>query len=956
METKIDNMPQTSEELLNSLKMVKHANSMRLQILDSIRCGIFAYTLPEHKLLMINDVARHIIETYDLDPMPRVVEFIRNGIIEDGDEKYRDASDRVKEVGDSVRFIYRVKKSDGTIVIVDNVIKMLALPDGQQYILSSMLDVTEQERLNTALKQERKQYRDALTNGCEFYFSFDVTEGIIHEKIIDVNGNDIISRIGISLPARFDDVVMRYASAGNIKLTDETKNKLCTSEGLIKAYNKGITNIEIEYHLQKTDTYMRIVILLSKDEWLGHIDAFVVAYNSTKSRKKELAAARNLRQQYAITKSFSNVYFVSWIADLEHKKLIEVNVPDFAHYVAGGTEGDLRQSLERLLGVCAVDDYIKEFEKFLDAGTLAERMKEKDILQFEYIGRVKGWCRAYFIAMDKDDTGDIKQVLFAIQEINEEKEIEEQTKFALQQACESAKMANRAKSDFLANMSHDIRTPMNAIIGMTAIAGVHIDDRERVQDCLAKINVSSKHLLGLINEVLDMSKIEAGKIDLQDEAFNLPDLIDNLLTMSKPQIAEKHHNLSVRIHDIVHEKVVGDSQRIQQSFMNLMSNAIKYTPEGGKIKISITEKPTSRKDAGCYEFIFEDNGIGMSEEYLNQLFEPFTRADDERVGKIQGTGLGMPITHNIVQMMNGDIKVESKYNEGTKFTVTIYLKLQDIDENENPDEFIDLPVLVVDDDQSSCEASCHFLSELGMKAEWVITGQEAVELTAARHKQGNDFFAVIVDWQMPNMDGIATAREIRRCVGDKIPVIIISAYDWSDIEIEARTIGVNAFISKPLFKSRMMHLFHTLLGHEPDTIKTSAFDEFAKRSFEGKRALLVEDNDLNAEIAGEILGMAGIVVEYAKDGKEAVDIMEKADDNYYDVIFMDIQMPVMNGYEATRAIRSLSSDYAKCVPILAMTANAFAEDVTMAKNSGMNGYIAKPLDFDQLLNELNRWL
>ena len=238
----------------------------------------------------------------------------------------------------------------------------------------------------------------------------------------------------------------------------------------------------------------------------------------------------------------------------------------------------------------------------------------------------------------------------------------------------------------------------------------------------------------------------------------------------------------------------------------------------------------------------------------------------------------------------------------------------------------------------------------------INAGEEAVELTAERHKQDNDFFAVIVDWQMPNMDGIATAKEIRRRVGDKVPVIILSAYDWSDIEIEARTIGVNAFISKPLFKSRMMHLFHTLLGHEPDTIETSAFDEFARRAFEGKKALLVEDNELNAEIAGEILGMAGIAVEYANDGKEAVDIMEKADDNYYDVIFMDIQMPVMNGYEATRAIRSLPGDYAKCVPILAMTANAFAEDVTMAKNSGMNGYIAKPLDFDQLLNELKRWL
>ena len=532
---------------------------------------------------------------------------------------------------------------------------------------------------------------------------------------------------------------------------------------------------------------------------------------------------------------------------------------------------------------------------------------------------------------------------------------ERQQEMALQAAYDVAEAANRAKTDFLSNMSHDIRTPMNGIIGMTAIAAAHLDDKERVKDSLQKITQASKHLLSLINEVLDMSKIESGKVQLVEEEFNLSDLIDNLLTMTNSQIEEHHHELSVNISDVTHENVIGDSLRIQKVFTNLMSNAVKYTPDGGKIRLSISEKPTNQKKVGCYEFIFEDNGIGMSEEFIERIFEPFVRASDEHVNRIQGTGLGMPISRNIVRMMGGDIQVESKPGKGSRFSVTIYLKLQDEIVTDHQ-KFIDLDVLVADDDEMSLESCVGMLCDLGMKAEGVTSGAEAVQQVVSHHEQKRDYFACIIDWKMPKMDGIETTRAIRKAVGPDVPIIIISAYDWSDIEQEARMAGANAFISKPLFRSRLERTFGSLFDKEEGDSATLPFDSLEDLDYSNHRVLLVEDNELNAEIAEEILRTTGIDVEHVWNGVEAVDRMETCEDGYYDLIFMDIQMPKMNGYDATRAIRAMKRNYYRQVPIIAMTANAFAEDVQAAKTVGMNEHIAKPLDLKVLMRTMKRWM
>ena len=539
-------------------------------------------------------------------------------------------------------------------------------------------------------------------------------------------------------------------------------------------------------------------------------------------------------------------------------------------------------------------------------------------------------------------------------DVSQEKKAEIESHKALKEAYRAAENASRAKTEFLSNMSHDIRTPMNAIVGLTAIAGANIESQDRVVECLGKITKSSRHLLGLINEVLDMARIESGRMSLAEEDFSLPELVDNLLTLTKPAIDEHKHQLEVHVEHIEHEAVCGDSLRIQQVFVNLMSNAVKYTPDGGNITLTIEEKPNGFSELGCYEFSIEDNGIGMTPEFQKIMFEPFSRADDHRTTKVQGTGLGMAIARNIVNLMNGDIQVESAPNKGTKITVTVYLKLQE-NEKEQEKELLDLPVLVVDDDKTCCESTVATLQEIGIAGEWVLTGKEAVELCYARHETNSDYFAVILDWKMPEMDGIATARKIRERVGEEVTIIILTSFDFSEIEEEARAAGVNAFMAKPLFRSRLTATLRQFTSGKKEKNARNYLEDFAKENYAGKRILLVEDNELNREIATEIIGMTGVTIDSAENGKIAVEKVMEAPEKWYDLIFMDIQMPIMNGYEATAAIRALTGNRGK-VPIIAMTANAFAEDVQLAKNTGMNEHIAKPLDLNKLNDVLKQWL
>ena len=533
-----------------------------------------------------------------------------------------------------------------------------------------------------------------------------------------------------------------------------------------------------------------------------------------------------------------------------------------------------------------------------------------------------------------------------------QKKLEKQSK-QLKEALKSAEQANQAKSDFLARMSHDIRTPMNAIMGMATIAKAHVDEHERILDCMEKINGASKLLLSLINEVLDMSKIESGRLILSEDEFNVGELLQDLVVMMQPEIKNKQQTLNIHVKNLRHENVKGDTQRIKQVLMNILSNAIKYTPENGRITIEIYEK-APHNGIGNYQFVFEDNGRGMKPEFLDKIFEPFERASDDEIKRIQGTGLGMSISHKIIQMMGGDIKVESEYGKGSRFTIDMPLVCRD----QKPDDKIEvegLEVLVVDDDKIACLNTSSCLREIGINSECVYSGREAIEKVRQHHLAEKEYFAVIIDLKMPQMNGIETTRQIRRFVGADVPIIILSAYDLEEYEAEAKEVKANGFITKPLYKSKLLQVLRSFLdeGDQPEPIRPF---KLSNVDYSGKRILLVEDNELNREIAVEIIGSTGITIDTAINGLDAVHKVAQSEEGFYQIILMDIQMPIMDGYEATRQIRSLQRRDIAHMPIIAMTANAFSEDVTNAIKAGMNYHLAKPIDIGALMGILSKYL
>ena len=534
------------------------------------------------------------------------------------------------------------------------------------------------------------------------------------------------------------------------------------------------------------------------------------------------------------------------------------------------------------------------------------------------------------------------------QEKKYQTQLEEQNR-KLEIALQHEGAANRAKREFLFNMSHDIRTPMNAIIGFTSLAATHIDNREQVLDYLKKISTSSQHLLSLINDVLDMSRIESGKVKIEEKAVHLPDLVHDVRSIIQPNVAAKRLSLFIDTMDIEDEDIITDPLRLNQILLNILSNAIKFTPTGGMISIRIAQKNGAPKGCVCYEFRIKDNGIGMSEEFQKHIFEEFSREESSTVSGIQGTGLGMSITKNIVDLMGGTIALTSEPGKGTEFIVTLcFTRSGQKAEPKQLPQLEGLRALVADDDTNTCLNVSTMLSKIGMRPEWTISGKEAVIRTKYAVEQGDEFSVYIIDWLIPDMNGIEIVRQIRKVIGNRCPIIILTAYDWADIEDEARAAGVTAFCEKPLFLSELRRVLAEPFRAEPasEPAQPTAAD------LKGKKLLLVEDNELNREIALEILKEAGFVVDTAEDGAVAVQKIKQAAPGQYDLILMDIQMPNLDGYEATRQIRALPDAEKANIPIFAMTANAFEEDRQNALAAGMNGHIAKPLDVPHLLRVL----
>ena len=622
-----------------------------------------------------------------------------------------------------------------------------------------------------------------------------------------------------------------------------------------------------------------------------------------------------------------------------------------ADYVSPNVEKLLGITVEQIhKDICILRKLHSEKQEDPEKNYLEEiQVQEQREWDFEYVHLKTGEKRWFHnIAMGSEVNGKKKYILVMSDRTSDRKMNQ-----ALSEAVRAAETANKAKSTFLSNMSHDIRTPMNAIIGFTTLAVSNIDDKKRVRDYLGKILSSSNHLLSLINDILDMSRIESGKIHLEETEVSLSDVLHDLKTIISGQIHAKQLELYMDAMDVTNEDVYCDKTRLNQVLLNLLSNAVKFTPAGGTVSVRIRQYPGTVKGSELYEIRVKDNGIGMSQEFVQKIFSPFERERTSTVSRIQGTGLGMAITKNIVNMMGGTIEVLTEQGKGTEFIVRLPFRIQSKHQRiEKIAELEGLKALVVDDDFNTCDSVTKMLVKVGMRSEWTLSGKEAVLRARQSMEMGDAFHAYIIDWRLPDMNGIEVTRQIRS-LGDDTPIIILTAYDWSDIEVEARAAGVTAFCAKPMFMSDIRDTLMTAIGQKQAEAEDAILPA-AGSDFRGRYILLVEDNELNSEIAAEILNEYGFLVDTAENGAEAVEKVKNSKPGNYDLVLMDVQMPVMNGYEATKQIRALDNPALAGITILAMTANAFDEDKKKALECGMDGFLSKPIVIEELISILQK--
>ena len=622
-----------------------------------------------------------------------------------------------------------------------------------------------------------------------------------------------------------------------------------------------------------------------------------------------------------------------------------------ADYVSPNVEKLLGITVEQIhKDICILGKLHSKKQEDPEKNYLEEiQVQEQREWDFEYVHLKTGEKRWFHnIAMGSEVNGKKKYILVMSDRTSDRKMNQ-----ALSEAVRAAETANKAKSTFLSNMSHDIRTPMNAIIGFTTLAVSNIDDKKRVRDYLGKILSSSNHLLSLINDILDMSRIESGKIHLEETEVSLSDVLHDLKTIISGQIHAKQLELYMDAMDVTNEDVYCDKTRLNQVLLNLLSNAVKFTPAGGTVSVRIRQYPGTVKGSELYEIRVKDNGIGMSQEFVQKIFSPFERERTSTVSRIQGTGLGMAITKNIVNMMGGTIEVLTEQGKGTEFIVRLPFRIQSKHQRiEKIAELEGLKALVVDDDFNTCDSVTKMLVKVGMRSEWTLSGKEAVLRARQSMEMGDVFHAYIIDWRLPDMNGIEVTRQIRS-LGDETPIIILTAYDWSDIEVEARAAGVTAFCAKPMFMSDIRDTLMTAIGQKQAEAETAILPA-AGSDFRGKCILLVEDNELNSEIAVELLNEYGFLVDTAENGAEAVEKVKNSKPGNYDLVLMDVQMPVMNGYEATKQIRALDNPALAGITILAMTANAFDEDKKKALECGMDGFLSKPIVIEELISILQK--
>ena len=764
----------------------------------------------------------------------------------------------------------------------------------------------------------------------------------------DILGPSYFRQIIKDKKGKYSDALKVYCEQFVIESDRAKFDFLLNYDSLYAHLNAGNT-YETIYH--KTDGVPVRLSISSYSKNEKDISFWVFVNDNLDEKNKRLEKQR--KAIYGLAREYSSV----WLID--HKTLIgtliqsdqdsEAMKVGFIHNDASYNYQDKIRAYADLY-VC--DEFKEEFIKKTDANNIFKEIELNTTYRVVYKRLYGGKEEYYQLDFTKVDAVS-KDFIMAFKNVNAEYLEEKEKNEALQLALTAAEYANEAKTKFLNSISHDIRTPMNAIIGFTALARRDIENQEKVNDYLKKITTSSDHLLSLINDVLDMSRIESGKMKIEENEVHLPDVFNDIRTIMQPDIKAHGIDLFFDTLDVKNEDVICDRLRLNQVMINLLNNAIKFSKPGGIISVRLIQKPNAPKGYADYEIHVKDNGIGMSKDFQEHVFEAFAREETSTVSRIQGSGLGMAITKNIVNLMDGTIKVNSKQNVGTEFILNFRFRLTN-----NPvvyekiDQLQNVRALIVDDDMNCCCSLSDMLSDIGLRSDWSTSGKEAIVRTEFAMNRNDPYGVYIIDWSMPDMNGIETVRRIRKIIGEDTPIIIMTAYDYSDIEEEARLAGVNDFCSKPIFMSELREVLAK--PFETHTDKKNKENDYSM--LKGKKILLAEDNKLNQEVAKELLTDAGLVIDVVEDGDLAVAKMRYAKENQYDLILMDIQMPRMDGFTAAKEIRTLSNSNIANIPIIALTADAFSETKKAVIEAGMNGHVAKPLNVKEVLKTIKEVL
>ncbi len=838
----------------------------------------------------------------------------------------------------------RVKAGDGIRLLTTYKSPLYDIDGSVMGTVGVAIDVTQERAYEQEIIQKNRTL-ETIFNNIEcgvMYHSVDGSKIIsVNQAALDILGYD-------SLDEMAENGFYMIASS----VMEEDREELLEK---IRGLQEEGDSVSVEYRVRRKDGAIRYVMgnvkLMRENDELRY-QRFVLDCTDRKLQEEE-----NERQQMELVQALSIDYKVVCFFDLETGIGKPLRVEEVSQQFKENFAGELsfEESMEFYIQkyVCEEDREMvrqaasrEEIEKGLSEGKQYHvnfRTQKKGQLEYYQMKIVRAGVRS--------GRGSI---VLGIRSVDKEIRNEMEQRSNLKDALMQANRASKAKSVFLSNMSHDIRTPMNAIVGFTSLAMKHIDNRERMEEYLKKIMTSGNHLLSLINDVLDMSRIESGKIRLDEKACSLPEILHSICNIVQADVHAKQLELHIDTLDIRNEDIYCDKLRLNQVLLNLLGNAVKYTGAGGAINMRITEKAGAPDGFAQYEFSIKDNGVGMSDEFVEHIFEPFEREKNSTTSGIQGTGLGMAITKNIVDMMSGTIEVESELGVGSTFTVSFVFRIRKEEKEEQAiPELKNCRALVVDDDFNTCDSVSYMLGQIGLRAEWTLSGKEAVLRTKQASMRKDGYLVYIIDWLLPDMNGIEVTRRVRQVMGDNVPVIVLTAYDWSEIEEEAKEAGVTAFCSKPLFMSELRKCLRTVIGAEEQVEEEK---EGREVQFKAGRILLAEDNELNQEIAVEILGGAGFTTEVAENGKVALEMLQRSDPGYYQLVLMDVQMPVMSGYEAVREIRQLENQRLAGIPVIAMTANAFEEDKQEALRNGMDGHIAKPINIELLFTTLNKVL